>query len=104
MLRFPVAENDRARAERREAGHVKVITSHKGMVLGATIAAPQAGELIALWTLAVTKKMKVQDIAGLVMAYPTLSEISKRAAVEFLKPSARMPSVRRLIRFLRVFG
>jgi len=48
--------------------------------------------------------MKVQDIAGLVMAYPTLSEISKRAAVEFLKPSARMPSVRRLIRFLRVFG
>lgn len=104
VLRFPVAENDRARAERREAGHVKVITNHKGLVLGAGIAAPQAGELIALWTLAVTKRMKVQDIAGVVMAYPTLSEISKRAAVEFLKPAARMPSVRRLIRFLRVFG
>ncbi|MCC5978317.1 MAG: FAD-dependent oxidoreductase [Salinarimonas sp.] len=104
VLRFPVAENDRARAERREAGHVKVITNHKGLVLGATIAAPQAGELIALWTLALTKKMKVQDIAGVVMAYPTLSEISKRAAVEFLKPAARKPIVRRLIRFLRVFG
>ncbi len=104
VLRFAVAENDRARAERREAGHVKVITDHKGLVLGATIAAPQAGELIALWTLALTKKMKVQDIAGVVMAYPTLSEISKRAAVEFLKPAARKPIVRRLIRFLRVFG
>lgn len=104
VLRFPVADNDRARAERREAGHIKVITDHKGIVLGAAIAAPQAGELISLWTLAVTKKMKVQDIAGMVMAYPTFSEISKRAAVEFLKPAARKPIVRRLIRFLRLFG
>ena len=30
----------------------------------------------------------MQDLAGLVFPYPTLSEVSKRAAVEFLRPSA----------------
>ena len=33
----------------------------------------------------VAKGLKVQDLAGLVFPYPTLSEVSKRAAVEFLR-------------------
>ena len=104
ILRWPVAENDRAQAERRVAGHVKAIVAKNGRILGCAIAAPGAGELISLWTLAISKGMKAQDLAGIVIPYPTYSEISKRAAVEHLRPAARSPWVRRILGFLRRLG
>jgi pyruvate/2-oxoglutarate dehydrogenase complex dihydrolipoamide dehydrogenase (E3) component len=104
ILRWPVAENDRAQAERRTAGHVKAIVTSSGKILGCTIAAPHAGELIAPWVLALSKGMKVQDLAGLVFAYPTFSEVSKRAAVEFLKPATQNSWLRGLIGLARRFG
>jgi pyruvate/2-oxoglutarate dehydrogenase complex dihydrolipoamide dehydrogenase (E3) component len=85
-------------------GHIKVITTAKGRILGCTIVAPHAGDLISLWTLALQHRMNIKDIAGLIMPYPTLSEMSKRAAVEFLKPLAGQSGVRRLIKMLRLFG
>ena len=51
MLRWPLAENDRAQAERRTEGLVKLVTTRRGRVLGAGILAPHAGEMIGLWTL-----------------------------------------------------
>lgn len=104
ILRWPFAESDRAQAERATEGLVKAIVTPRGRVLGCAIAGPHAGELIAPWTLAIRKGLKVQDLAGTVFPYPTLSEASKRAAVEFLRPSAESPWVRRLIRILRLFG
>jgi pyruvate/2-oxoglutarate dehydrogenase complex dihydrolipoamide dehydrogenase (E3) component len=104
ILRWPVAENDRAQAEHRTAGHVKAIVTPRGKVLGCAIAAAQAGDLIVPWTLAIAKGLKVQDLAGLVVPYPTLSEVTKRAAVEFLKPSAHNPWLRRAVSFARRFG
>jgi pyruvate/2-oxoglutarate dehydrogenase complex dihydrolipoamide dehydrogenase (E3) component len=104
ILRWPFAENDRAQAERATEGLVKAIVTPRGRVLGCAIAGPHAGELIAPWALAIRKGLKAQDLAGTVFPYPTLSEASKRAAVEFLRPSAETPWVRRLIRILRLFG
>jgi pyruvate/2-oxoglutarate dehydrogenase complex dihydrolipoamide dehydrogenase (E3) component len=104
ILRWPFAENDRAQAERATEGLVKAIVTPRGRVLGCAIAGPHAGELIAPWTLAIRKGLKAQDLAGTVFPYPTLSEASKRAAVEFLRPSAESPWVRRLIRVLRLLG
>jgi pyruvate/2-oxoglutarate dehydrogenase complex dihydrolipoamide dehydrogenase (E3) component len=104
ILRWPFAENDRAQAERGTEGLVKAIVTPRGRVLGCAIAGPHAGELIAPWTLAIRKGLKAQDLAGTVFPYPTLSEASKRAAVEFLRPSADSAWVRRLIRILRLFG
>jgi hypothetical protein len=54
--------------------------------------------------MAVKEKRKVSDFANVVFAYPTLSEISKRAAVSYLLPSAFKPAVRRLVGLLRKFG
>ena len=51
ILRWPYHDNDRAQAERETHGHIKVITTRKGKILGATIVGAQAGELIAMWTL-----------------------------------------------------
>jgi pyruvate/2-oxoglutarate dehydrogenase complex dihydrolipoamide dehydrogenase (E3) component len=104
VLRWPFAENDRAQTERSIGGHIKVVTTEGGRVLGAAIAGPHAGELIVPWVMAVREKRKVSDFANVVFAYPTLSEISKRAAVSYLVPSATKPAVRRVVGFLRKFG
>jgi pyruvate/2-oxoglutarate dehydrogenase complex dihydrolipoamide dehydrogenase (E3) component len=104
ILRWPLSENDRAQAERTTRGHLKAIVTPRGRILGCAIAGPQAGDLIVPWALALSKGLKVQDLAGLVFPYPTLSEVTKRAAVEFLRPSAQNPWLRRLISVVRRFG
>jgi pyruvate/2-oxoglutarate dehydrogenase complex dihydrolipoamide dehydrogenase (E3) component len=104
VLRWPVAENDRAQAERKTAGHVKALVARNGRILGCAIAAANAGDLIMPWGLAIAKGLKVQDLANLVFPYPTLSEVTKRAAVEFLRPSAQRTVVRRIVEFARKFG
>jgi pyruvate/2-oxoglutarate dehydrogenase complex dihydrolipoamide dehydrogenase (E3) component len=104
VLRWPYNDNDRAQAERETRGHIKVITDHKGKILGATIVGAAAGELITMWTLAINQGLKIRAIAGTVMPYPTLSEISKRAAIDFYTPSLTSPWVRRIIALLRIFG
>lgn len=104
ILRWPYAENDRAQAERKTEGLVKVITNKKGKILGASIAGQGAGEMINIFSLAISQKMKVQHLRGYIAPYPTMTEISKRAATSFSAPMTRKPFVRRIIGFLRMFG
>jgi len=85
VLRVPLSDNDRARAKGIEAGLVKVIV-HRGRPVGAGIAGPQAGEMIALWSLAIANRLKMSAIAGTVLPYPTLNEASKRAASAYFSP------------------
>ncbi len=104
ILRWPYSENDRAQAERKTEGLIKVIAGRKGRILGASIAGANAGEMINLWALAVAKQMTVRDITGYVAPYPTMTEIGKRAAVSYYAESTRNPWVRRVIGLLRSFG
>lgn len=104
ILRWPYAENDRAQAERKTDGLVKMITDRKGRILGASIAGAGAGEMINMFALAVSKKMKAGDLRGFVAPYPTMTEITKRAATSHAAPMTRKPFVRRIIGFLRRFG
>lgn len=104
VLRWPYAENDRAQAEHVTHGMIKVITAKRGRILGATIVGEHAGELIQLWVMALSKKMKISAITSIVFAYPTLAEISKRAAYQYYAPSLTNPTIRRIIGWLRFFG
>ena len=104
VLRWPYHENDRAQAEREADGHIKVVTNRKGIVLGATIVGAGAGELITAWTLAVTEGLNVRAFAGIVVPYPTLAEIGKRAAITYFMPSLTSSWMRRIIGLLRRFG
>ena len=104
VLRWPYHENDRAQAERETHGHIKVITKKNGVILGATIVGAHAGELITTWTLALSQGLNIRAMTGIVMPYPTLSEIGKRAAITYFSSSLNSPRVRRLIGFLRRFG
>ncbi len=104
VLRWPYHDNDRAQAERETHGHIKVITSGNGKILGAAIVGAQAGELIAMWTLAIAQGLNIRALTGIVLPYPTLSEIGKRAAIDYFTPSLTSPWVRRTITWLRIFG
>lgn len=104
VLRWPYHENDRAQAERETHGHIKVITAKNGRILGATIVGAQAGELITTWTLALSRGLNIRAMTGIVVPYPTLSEIGKRAAISYFSPSLNNPRLRHLINFLRRFG
>jgi pyruvate/2-oxoglutarate dehydrogenase complex dihydrolipoamide dehydrogenase (E3) component len=104
ILRWPYHDNDRAQTERETHGHIKVIVDTKGKILGATIVGAQAGELIAPWILALSQGLNIRAMTGIVLPYPTLSEISKRAAIDFFTPSLTGTWVRRIIAWLRIFG
>jgi len=104
LLRWPLAENDRAQAERKTAGHIKVMVDAAGKILGASIVGANAGELISLWVLALSKDMNVRDIAAFVPPYPTMGEIGKRAAISYFAGTVQKPALRKLIGFIRVFG
>jgi pyruvate/2-oxoglutarate dehydrogenase complex dihydrolipoamide dehydrogenase (E3) component len=104
ILRWPYHDNDRAQAERETHGHIKVIVNSKGKIVGTTIVGAQAGELIAMWTLAIAQGLNVRSLTGIILPYPTLSEIGKRAAIDYFTPSLTSPWVRRMITWLRIFG
>ncbi len=104
ILRWPYHENDRARAQRQTDGLVKAIVTPKGRILGAGIAGANAGELIQTWVLAMSQKTKIGAIASMIAPYPTLGEISKRAAGSFYTPSLFSERTRSIVRFLARFG
>ncbi len=104
VLRWPYHENDRARAERASVGHIKVVTDRRGVILGATIVGVAAGELITAWALAVTEGLNIRAFASMIVPYPTLAEIGKRAAITYFTPGLTNRWVRRIIALLRRFG
>ena len=104
ILRWPYHDNDRAQTERETHGHIKAITTTSGKILGATIVGSQAGELITAWSLAIAQGLNIRAFTGIVVPYPTLSEIGKRAAIDYFTPGLTSPWVRRIIAWLRIFG
>jgi len=101
ILRWPLADNDRAVATRQMDGLVKVITDNGGRILGASILSPHAGDLIQIWAQAVTNKARIGSIASQVVAYPNLGEISKRAAGAYFAPLLFSARTRALVKFLQ---
>jgi pyruvate/2-oxoglutarate dehydrogenase complex dihydrolipoamide dehydrogenase (E3) component len=96
-LMQPLSGNDRAQAEGATEGLAKVVLSPRGRILGATIVAPRAGEMIGMWGLAIQRRLKIGAIASSLAPYPTMSEISKRAAGSFYTSTLFGPRTRRLV-------
>jgi pyruvate/2-oxoglutarate dehydrogenase complex dihydrolipoamide dehydrogenase (E3) component len=94
-------ENDRAIAEHRAAGAMKIVLGRRGRVLGASILAPAAGEMIGLWCLAIRRKLPLRAIADLMLPYPTMSEIGKAAAGQHYRAALFGKTARRLVRALQ---
>lgn len=104
VLRWPYHENDRAHVERTTHGFVKVVADQRGRILGASMAGAHAGELIQMWSLAVSRRMKIRSMAGWVSPYPTLSEVNKRAAFRYYATMAGSPVLRKVVSLLARLG
>ncbi|TVR08392.1 MAG: dihydrolipoamide dehydrogenase [Salinarimonadaceae bacterium] len=99
----PLSGNDRARAEARPDGVTKIVLDKRGRILGATILAPGAGEQIGLWGLAISRRMKIGAVAGMILPYPTLGETGKRASGSWFTPTLYGPRMRRIVGLIQRF-
>jgi pyruvate/2-oxoglutarate dehydrogenase complex dihydrolipoamide dehydrogenase (E3) component len=104
ILRWPYAENDRAHAERRTEGHIKLVAAKNGDILGVTIAGAGASELIDIWALALSNGLGLKDMASSIPPHPTMGEIGKSAAIAYFADKARKPLARGVVRLLQLFG
>lgn len=100
VLKLSFEENDRAQAERRTEGKIKVLVTPKGHILGATILGAHAGELIFPWVVAIQNKLKISSIASSIAPYPTFSEVSKRVAGSYYTSKLFSPIMRKLVKLI----
>ena len=100
VMRVPLANIDRAIAERRREGMVKIVTHKNGRILGASILAPNAGEMILAWVLAISSEQKIGKMASLIAPYPTFGDASKQAAGHFFTDKLFSQRTRRIVKFL----
>jgi mercury(II) reductase len=89
---------DRAILDGEEQGFVKVVTK-KGTprILGATVVARHAGEMISEITLAMKSKTGLSDLAYTIHPYPTQAESISRVGFSFLK-TRLTPTVQKIMR------
>jgi pyruvate/2-oxoglutarate dehydrogenase complex dihydrolipoamide dehydrogenase (E3) component len=104
VYRWPYHENDRAQAERSAEGFIKVVTNAKGKILGASIVGEHAGELIQMWSLAVSQGLGIKAMTQWISPYPTYSEINRRVAFGYYATAAASPLVRTLVGWLAKLG
>jgi len=102
IMRASFAQNDRAQAEGRTEGLVKLIAGKNGRILGAGIAGVNAGELISFFAFAIANRMKVSSLTRFVAPYPTLSEIVKRLGNDFYRDRLDSSWLRLLRNFNRL--
>jgi len=79
---------DRFVAEGNTTGLLKVIISADDLVIGADAIGPHAGEWIHPLALAARQRLPLQSFIDTVFAYPTYSEIVKKAFVRHLRSRA----------------
>ena len=82
----PLQDVDRAVVESEDAGFAKILT-RKGSdkILGATIIAPHAGDLLHEFVLAMKAGVGLGTIASTIHAYPTFAELARKAGDKFNK-------------------
>ncbi len=82
----PLEEVDRAVVESEDIGFAKILAA-KGSdkILGATIVAPHAGDLLHEFALAMKAKIGLGTIASTIHAYPTFAELARKAGDKYNK-------------------
>lgn len=98
--RRDLAHDDRARADGATDGTLIVVTVGDRIV-GAHALGPAAGELIGELTLAISYRLRLGDLAGVVHAYPTYAgAIGQLAAAAALRRGRRYRALTRVTRWL----
>jgi pyruvate/2-oxoglutarate dehydrogenase complex dihydrolipoamide dehydrogenase (E3) component len=99
-IHIPFSSVDRALADGETDGFVKIL--HKrgsDQLLGATIVARHAGEMISEITLAIATKQGLSALSGVIHPYPTQAEAIKKAADAYRR-TLLTPRTQTLLKFL----
>jgi len=95
---IPMHDVDRAIADDEEAGFVKIhVKERTDQILGATIVARHAGEMINEITLAMVAGIGLRTLARVIHAYPTQAEAIRKAADAYNR-TRLTPAIRSLLR------
>lgn len=74
----PLEDVDRALLDGESEGFARVHADERGRILGATVVARHAGEMIGEMSLAMTARLRLSDLARTVHPYPTQAEALKK--------------------------
>jgi pyruvate/2-oxoglutarate dehydrogenase complex dihydrolipoamide dehydrogenase (E3) component len=77
-------DNDRALAEGETEGFIKILINKKGKAIGVQIVGFHAGDLIHEWVPVLNGRVSLSTLSGSIHAYPTMAEINKNSAVNYL--------------------
>ncbi len=103
VFRYELADLDRAIVDGHATGFVKIVTRRNGKIVGATIVASGAGELIMPLVLAIKRKISLPKLSQVVYPYPTMAEGVKRAADNYYRAKltgSTGKALRRVVRWL----
>lgn len=97
--RADLSEVDRAVIDGEESGFAVIHTKRgKSTVVGATIVASHAGEMLGEVTLLQTERLSLGTLAATIHAYPTQAEVLKRIADNYNR-TRLTPRVAKLLKF-----
>jgi pyruvate/2-oxoglutarate dehydrogenase complex dihydrolipoamide dehydrogenase (E3) component len=87
--RLELSKVERAFIDSEEEGFAAIHTRKgTGEIVGATLVAAHAGEMISELTLAVTSKLTMKALAETIHCYPTQAEVFQRIALEYVAKQA----------------
>ncbi len=101
VSKFPFHENDRAIAEGKTLGEVKLVHLKGKKILGASIAGDGAGDLLQIISVAMANGLTLRNLTAHISPYPTRAEAVKRAASAHFTPLLFSKGTRRLVGLLQ---
>jgi pyruvate/2-oxoglutarate dehydrogenase complex dihydrolipoamide dehydrogenase (E3) component len=84
-FRVDLSEVDRAVLDGENEGFAKIWVADNGRILGATVVAQGAGELIAPAVLAMTEGLKLGALGGAIVPYPTRTDVWRRLSGAWMR-------------------
>ncbi len=86
VYHFPLEKVDRAITQSETMGFFRVVTKkYSSQILGATLVAPNAGDMLPIISLAMYKKIPLRQLASLIFPYPTYALGLRQTADLWLK-------------------
>jgi len=100
----PLSDNDRAKLDGEADGFLRVhLKKGSDQILGGTLVAAHAGDMLAPLALAVTHKIGLGKFASTILPYPTQAEIYKRVASEWQKTKLTPTVTKILHTWMKIF-
>ncbi|WP_373546040.1 mercuric reductase [Chamaesiphon sp.] len=104
-IHIPFLEVDRALTDGETDGFVKILLRRgSDRILGATIVASHAGDLISEITLAIVTKQGLKALSQVIHPYPTQAGAIKQAADEYYRQTFVNPTLQLLLKLVTKFS